>query len=256
MIMVNYSGPVATVTLNRPDSHNAFTPQMIGEITAAFHDLGRRSDVRVIVLTGNGRSFCAGADVGYMRETADYSFEENVADGKAIFDLMLAVDSCPKAVVGRINGAAIGGGAGLVACCDTAVAVERAKFAFSEVRLGIVPAVISPFVVARIGAANSRELFLTGERFDAHRAAQIGLVQHVVAEETLDEVVTERVEQLLLAAPGAQADAKALIRTVANQSKETMRDYTADLIAQRRAGEEGREGMGAFLEKRRPDWQE
>jgi methylglutaconyl-CoA hydratase len=256
MIEIHQNGLVATVTLNRPDSHNAFTPQMIGEITAAFHDLGRRSDVRVIVLTGNGRSFCAGADVGYMRETADYSFEENVADGKAIFDLMLAVDSCPKAVVGRINGAAIGGGAGLVACCDTAVAVERAKFAFSEVRLGIVPAVISPFVVARIGAANSRELFLTGERFDAHRAAQIGLVQHVVAEETLDEVVTERVEQLLLAAPGAQADAKALIRTVANQSKEDMRDYTADLIAQRRAGEEGREGMGAFLEKRRPDWQE
>jgi methylglutaconyl-CoA hydratase len=254
--MVNYSGPVATVTLNRPDSHNAFTPQMIGEITAAFHDLGERSDVRVVVLTGNGRSFCAGADVGYMRETADYTFEENVADGKAIFDLMLAVDSCPKAVVGRINGAAIGGGAGLVACCDTAVAVERAKFAFSEVRLGIVPAVISPFVVAKIGAANSRELFLTGERFDAQKAARIGLVQHVVAEEALDEAVNERVEQLLLAAPGAQADAKALIRAVANQPKEAMRDYTADLIAQRRAGEEGREGMGAFLEKRRPDWQE
>jgi methylglutaconyl-CoA hydratase len=256
MIEIHQTGPVATVTLNRPDSHNAFTPQMIGEITAAFHELGGRSEVRVVVLTGNGRSFCAGADVGYMRQTADFTFEENVADGEAIFDLMLAVDSCPKAVVGRINGAAIGGGAGLVACCDVAVAVARAKFAFSEVRLGIVPAVISPFVVAKIGVANSRELFLTGERFDAQRAARIGLVQHVVAEEALDEAVNERVEQLLMAAPGAQADAKALIRAVAKRPKEEMRGYTADLIAQRRAGEEGREGMGAFLEKRRPDWQE
>jgi methylglutaconyl-CoA hydratase len=169
---------------------------------------------------------------------------------------MLAVDSCPKAVVGRINGAAIGGGAGLVACCDITVAVERAKFAFSEVRLGIVPAVISPFVVAKIGSANSRELFLTGERFSAGRAGQIGLVQHVVAEEALDETVKERVGQLLMAASGAQADAKRLIRIVTRGSKEEMREYTAELIAQRRASEEGREGMSAFLEKRRPKWQE
>jgi methylglutaconyl-CoA hydratase len=255
MIDIQHDGPVATVTLNRPESHNAFNPEMIQTATAAFQQLGQRQDVRVIVLTGNGRSFCAGADVSYMRETADFSFEENQADGQAIFDLMLAVDSCPKAVIGRINGAAIGGGAGLVACCDIAVAVERAKFAFSEVRLGIVPAVISPFVVAKIGAANSRELFLTGERFLAQQAEKFGLVQHVVAEEALDEKVNERIEQLLLAAPGAQADAKDLIRAVANQPKAEMRDYTADLIANRRAGEEGREGMSAFLEKRRPKWQ-
>jgi methylglutaconyl-CoA hydratase len=255
MIDIQHDGPVATVTLNRPKSHNAFNPEMIQAATAAFQQLGQRQDVRVIVLTGNGRSFCAGADVSYMRETADFSFEENQADGQAIFDLMLAVDSCPKAVIGRINGAAIGGGAGLVACCDIAVAVERAKFAFSEVRLGIVPAVISPFVVAKIGAANSRELFLTGERFLAQQAEKFGLVQHVVAEEALDEKVNERIEQLLLAAPGAQADAKDLIRAVANQPKAEMRDYTADLIANRRAGEEGREGMSAFLEKRRPKWQ-
>lgn len=255
MIEVQHDGPVATVTLNRPESHNALTPQMIGALTAAFLSLGKRPDVRVVVLTGSGRSFCAGADLGAMRATADYTFEENLADGEAIFDLMLAVDNCPKAVVGRINGAAIGGGAGIAACCDIAVAVDRARFAFSEVRLGIVPAVISPFVVAKIGAANSREFFLTGERFSAERAAQIGLVQHVVAEEALDEAVKERVEQLLLAASGAQADAKRLIRIVTRGSKEEMREYTTELIAQRRASEEGREGMSAFLEKRPPKWQ-
>jgi methylglutaconyl-CoA hydratase len=229
---------------------------MIEALTAGFQDLGQRDDVRVIVLTGSGRSFCAGADVSYMRSTADFTFEENRVDGQAIFDLMMAVDSCPKPVMGRINGAAIGGGAGLVACCDIAVAVDRAKFAFSEVRLGIVPAVISPFVVAKIGAGNSRELFLTGERILASRAAEIGLVQQVTAEADLDAVVNERVEQLLQAAPGAQAEAKALIRSVANQPKEAMRDFTADLIARRRASNEGREGMSAFLEKRRPNWQD
>ncbi len=256
MIDIGFNGPVATVTLNRPDSHNAFNPEMIGAITAAFRSLGDNPVVRVIVLTGRGRSFCAGADVGYMRETADYTFEENVADGQAIFDLMQAVDSCPKAVVGRINGAAIGGGAGLTACCDIAIAVERAKFAFSEVRLGIVPAIISPFVVAKIGAANSREMFLTGERFLAPKALEIGLVQQVAADEAaLDSAVQERVEQLLMAAPGAQADAKKLIRTVSGQPKEAMRDFTTDLIARRRASGEGREGMSAFLEKRRPEWQ-
>jgi methylglutaconyl-CoA hydratase len=257
MIEISHTGPIATVTLNRPDSHNAFTPEMIQEIRDAFLSLGGRSDVRIIILTGNGRSFCAGADVNYMRETADYTFDENLADGQAIFDLMHAVDSCPKVVVGRINGAAIGGGAGLTACCDIAVAVERARFAFSEVRLGIVPAVISPFVVAKIGVANSRELFLTGERFIAQKAREIGLVQHIAVDETaLDAAVQERIEQLLMAAPGAQADAKMLIRTVANRPKSDMRDYTSNLIAQRRAGEEGREGMSAFLEKRRPNWQE
>lgn len=255
-IQLNQNGPVLTIALNRPDSHNAFNPTMIAELTAAFRELAGRDDVRVIVLTGNGRSFCAGADLGMMRATADYSFEENVADGGAIFDLMAAVDSCPKPVIGRVNGAAIGGGAGLVSCCDIVVAVERATFGFSEVRLGIVPAVISPFVLAKIGPTYGRELFLTGERFDAHRAHHIGLVHHVVPEIDLDTKVSERVKQLLSAAPGAQTAAKELIRTVAYQPKDTMRDYTTNLIAQRRASAEGREGMSSFLEKRKPRWQE
>jgi methylglutaconyl-CoA hydratase len=170
---------------------------------------------------------------------------------------MHTIDSCPKPVIGRINGAAIGGGAGLVGCCDIVIAVERASFGFSEVRLGIIPAVISPFVLAKIGVNNGRELFLTGERFTARQAQQMGLVQHVVADEAeLDAKVQERVGQLLQAAPGAIAAAKDLIRTVAYQPKTTMRETTAQFIAQRRASPEGREGMSAFLEKRAPVWQE
>lgn len=254
-ILSELNGGVLTVRLNRPDSHNALTPAMITELTDLFRSLTERDEVRVVVLTGNGRSFCAGADLGAMRAAADYTFAENVADGEAIFDLMLAVDSCPRPTVARVNGAAIGGGAGLISCCDIVVAVERAIFAFSETRLGIVPAVISPFVLARIGPAHARELFLTGERFDAGRALQAGLVQHVTPADELDERVAGRVEQLLQAAPGAQAAAKQLIRTVAYERPEAMRAYTTNLIAERRAAEEGREGMSAFLEKRLPWWQ-
>lgn len=254
-IEVSRSEAVVRVALNRPDSHNAMTPEMIRELTAFFRAVSLDAEARVIVVTGNGRSFCAGADLQFMRAAADYGYEENVADGQAIFDLMLAVDSCPRPVVGRINGAAIGGGAGLVACCDIAVAVERATFAFSEVRLGILPAVISPFVLAKIGVSAARELFLTGERFKAPRAASVGLVRYVVADEdALDKKVDERVDALLQAAPGAQAAAKALIREVAFRPKEAMRERTSNLIARRRASDEGREGMSAFLEKREPWW--
>lgn len=255
LVELRQDGAVLTAVLNRPASHNALTPEMVGAVTAVFNQLASRDDVRVVVLTGNGRSFCAGADLNSMRAAADFGYEENLADGKAIFDMVQAVDSCPKPVIGRINGAAIGGGVGLVSACDIVVAVERAKFAFSEARLGIVPAVISPFVLAKIGTANGRELFLTGERFDAAHAQRIGLVQHVVTEEELDAKVNERIAQLLQAAPGAQAAVKALIDAVAYQPKADMRDITATLIAQRRASAEGREGMSAFLEKRRPNWQ-
>lgn len=256
-IEVREQGAVLTIALNRPESHNAMNPAMISGLAAAFKTAAARDAVRVVVLTGNGRSFCAGADLSFMRAAADYTFEDNVQDAKTIFDLMRTVDEFPKPVVGRINGAAIGGGLGLVACCDITVAVARAKFGLSEVRLGIVPAVISPFVLAKIGVGNGRELFLTGERFDAARAQQIGLVQHVAADEAdLDAIVQERVRQLLQAAPGAQAAAKELIRTVAYQQKEAVRTYTANLIARRRAGEEGKEGMSSFLQKRKPWWQE
>lgn len=256
LIAVTRAAGVVTVALNRPNTHNALTPPLIAELTDTFHALSADPGARVIILTGNGRSFCAGADLNAMRAAADYTPAENLADGEAIFDLMAAVDGCSKPVIGRINGAAIGGGAGLVACCDITVAVARARFAFSEARLGLVPAVISPFVVARIGPAAARELFLTGERFDADAARRIGLVQHVVADaDALDAVVAERVAQLLQAAPGAQAAVKELLRTVAFQPTAAMRGYTTRLIADRRAGAEGREGMSSFLEKRAPAWQ-
>lgn len=254
-IELRWEGEVVTVALNRPQQHNAMNPQMISELTEAFSRLAEEDGVRLIVLTGNGRSFCAGADLGAMRAAADYSFAENVADGEAIFDLMLAVDSCPRPVVAQVNGAAFGGGVGLVACCDLVIAAERATFAFSEVRLGIVPAVISPFVLAKIGPGAARSLFLSGERFGAMRAREVGLVHEVVAEEQLDDVLAERVRALLEAAPGAQAVAKALIREVAFQPVAEMRSFTAQLIAGRRASDEGREGMSAFLEKRPPSWQ-
>lgn len=255
-IAVSKKGVVLTVALDRPEVHNALTPTMIAELTAVFQTIAGREDVRVVVLTGNGRSFCAGADLSFMRAAADYTFAENVQDGEAIFDLMLIIEQCPKPVVARVNGAAIGGGMGLVSCCDIVVAAERAKFGFSETRLGIVPAVISPFVLAKIGVGNGRELFLTGERFEANRAQQIGLVNHVVPEAALDAAVAERVGQLLQAAPGAQAAAKELIQQAAHQPKKAMRDYTTNLIAKRRDSEEGREGMSAFLQKRKPWWQE
>lgn len=256
-VNIQREGAMVRVMLDRPQSHNALTPEMISELTAFFQAVSMDSEARVVVLGGHGRSFCAGADLEFMRAAADYTPEQNVADGQAIFDLMLAVDSCPRPVVGRINGAAIGGGAGLVACCDITVAVERAFFAFSEVRLGIVPAVISPFVLAKIGMGAARELFLTGERFQAPRAAAVGLVQHVVADEqALDEKVNERVDALLQAAPGAQAAVKELLREVAYRPKEGLRDATSTLIARRRASAEGREGMSAFLEKREPRWRE
>ncbi len=255
-LQLKKDGAVLTVTLNRPLSHNAMTPEMVMGLTAVFQDVNDRDDIRVVVLTGNGRSFCAGADLSFMHAAADFSFEDNVSDGEAIFDLMAAIDNCRKPVVGRVNGAAIGGGIGLVSCCDIVVAVDRAKFSFSEVRLGILPAVISPFVIGKIGPANARELFLTGERFTADYAREIGLVQRVVPEESLDEKVAERVSALLQGAPGAQAAGKELIQVVAYQEKTAVREYTANLIAQRRASAEGREGMSSFLEKRKPSWQE
>lgn len=254
-VSANLNSKVLTVALNRPQVHNAMSPQLISDLTQLFAEIGAREDVRVVILTGSGRSFCAGADLAYMRAAADYDYEQNVADGQAIFDLMSSIDRCPKPLVGRINGAAIGGGVGLVSCCDIVVAVERAKFAFSEVRLGVVPAVISPFVLRKIGAGHARRLFLTGERFDSAEAYRIGLVHYVVAEEELDEAVAGQIALLLDGAPGAQAAAKEIIRTVDQLPTDEQRRYTSEMLADRRASDEGREGMSAFLQKRKPGWQ-
>jgi len=254
-LQIHGQGSVVTIALNRPRQHNALNPALITSLSSAFQEISRRDDARVVILTGNGPSFCAGADLNHMRAAADYSFEENVADGHAIFDLMLSINQCSKPVVGRINGAAVGGGVGLVCCCDIAIAVEQASFAFSEVRLGLVPAVISPFVLAKIGASRCRELFLTGARFEALFAESIGLINDVVADEAaLDDRIKTVTDLLLQSAPGAQAAAKRLISAVAFQPIESVRDYTARLIAERRDSNEGREGMSSFLAKRKPLW--
>ena len=244
------------VRLNRPDQHNAFNQEMIAELTRLFGSIASEKDLRAVVLTGSGRTFCAGADISMMREAVDFDFQQNLAEGQMIYELMLAVDHCPLPVIGRINGSAIGGGLGLVSCCDVVVAVERAKFALAEVRLGLIPAVISPFVISKIGLSNARELFLTGERFDVYQAKRIGLVHHIAPEGELDEAVSDRIKELYNAAPGAQAEAKRIIRALPNLLESELREFLAEAIARRRISEEGKEGMDAFLNKRLPWWQE
>ena len=232
-------GPVARIFLARPEVRNAFDGETVQELTRAVVEASSREDVRVIVLGGYGPVFSSGADLDWMQRVAAFSGAENVRDTHVLVALFDAVDRSPKAVVARVQGAALGGGAGLVAAADIAVAAEGTQFGFTEVRLGLVPAVISPWVVARIGVAAARELFLTGERFDAQHARAIGLVRHVVPADELDAAVAERIRELLQAAPGAIASAKALLRAVAFRAAEDVREATASLIAERRASPEG-----------------
>jgi methylglutaconyl-CoA hydratase len=247
-------GPVTTVALRRPEARNALNAALIGEVTRCFEELAEDESVRVVVLTGEGPTFCAGADVGYMRDTASFSYEENLEDARRLADMFLAVDDLPKPVVARVRGAAIGGGAGLVAAADLAVAEEEARFAFSEVRLGIAPATIAPFVVRKIGFSRARALFLSGERFGADLAREIGLVHEVVPEGELDAAVERVAAQLLQGGPAAQAAIKEALRQVeATEPMEALGIMT-QLIAELRIGEEGQEGLGAFLEKREPFW--
>ena len=247
-------GPVATVALARPEARNALNAALIGEVARCFEELAEDEGVRVVVLTGEGPTFCAGADVGYMRDTASSSYEENLKDARRLADMFLAVDDLPKPVVARVRGAAIGGGAGLVAAADLAVAEEGARFAYSEVRLGIAPATIAPFVVRKIGYSRARALFLTGKRFGAELAREIGLVHEVVPEVELDAAVERVAADLLQGGPAAQAAIKEALRQVeATEPMEALGIMT-QLIAELRIGEEGQEGLGAFLEKREPFW--
>jgi methylglutaconyl-CoA hydratase len=247
-------GPVATVTLARPEARNALNAALIGEITRCFEELAEDESVRVVLLTGEGPSFCAGADVGYMRDTAGFSYEKNLEDARRLADMFLAVDDLPKPVVAKVRGAAIGGGAGLVAVADVAVAEEGTRFAFSEVRLGIAPATIAPFVVRKIGYSQARTLFLTGERFDAGRAREIGLVHEAVPEGDLDAGVEGVLAQLLQGGPAAQAAIKEALRQIAATEPMEALGIMTQLIAELRVGEEGQEGLGAFLENREPFW--
>lgn len=251
---LHFDGPVARVWLNRPDARNAFDGLMVSELRRVLFDLRNVDGVRVIVLGGRGPTFCAGADLQWMKAMAGFSREENLREAQALADLFFTVYESPKPVVARVHGAALGGGAGLVAACDVPVAALGTRFGFTEVRLGLIPSVISPYVIRKIGESAARELFLTGERFEAVRAAEIGLVRQAVPEEHLDAAVDGRVQELLQAAPRAVAEAKALMSEVAFRRIEDVQRYTVERIADVRVSPEGQEGMHAFLEKRKPEW--
>jgi len=245
----------ARITLNRPEIHNAFDDRLIAELTAVLAALASDDTVRVVVLTGSGKSFSAGADLNWMRRTSTYGEVENLADASALAKLMATLNELPKPTIARVNGAALGGGTGLVACCDVVVASPHAMFGTTEVRLGLIPAVIGPYVVAAIGMRQARRLMLTGERIGAAEAARIGLVHEVVAADELDSAIARILDHLLKGGPDALAAAKRLVHDLAGRSIDAeLIDDTARRIAALRATAEAREGLVAFLEKRPASW--
>ena len=248
---------IARVTLDRPEVHNALDDRLIADLAATFGRLGADPAVRAIVLTGRGASFCAGGDLNWMKRSAGYSFEQNLADAQGLAAMLRAVDRAPKPVLGLVNGPAYGGGVGLVACCDVALAADTARFTLSEVRLGLVPATISPYVVGKIGAGQARRYFLSAEIFGAEEAQRIGLVHEVVPAAELEAAGARMIERLGEGGPAAQAASKDLIFRVAGAPIEggLMAD-TARRIAEARASAEGQEGIAAFLGKRKPKWRE
>jgi len=242
------SGPVTTLTLNRPDVRNAFNEELIGALSDFAKSVPTDGSVRAVVLSGAGSVFCAGADVQWMAKMVDYSHEENLADARTAASMFLAMDSIPVPVIARVQGAALGGGAGLAAVCEDAI------FGFTEVVLGILPAMISPYVVSKIGLSAARELCLNGARFTAARAKEIGLVHEVVTAERLDLAVDRHLQQFRKAAPSAIAATKRLLREVAGRRPADVMAITVDAIARQRVSPEGQDGLRAFLEKRPPKW--
>ncbi|WP_225768174.1 enoyl-CoA hydratase-related protein [Inquilinus sp. Marseille-Q2685] len=253
-VRVEIENGVGTVVIDRPDRHNAFDEHVIADLTAAFAGFGADDAVRAVVLRGAGKSFSAGADLDWMRRMAAYDEAANLADARALAALMRTIDTLPKPTVALVQGAAYGGGVGLVACCDIAIATEAASFSLSEVKLGLIPAVISPYVVRAIGARAARRYFLTAERFDAVEARRLGLVHELVAGDGLEEAARQILSALRGNGPVAVRAAKDLVAAVAGRPPAEGEDDCARRIAAIRAGEEGREGVAAFLEKRKPSW--
>jgi methylglutaconyl-CoA hydratase len=253
-ISVERDGPVERVALNRPDVRNAFDEEMIRELTWWADSVAKDPGVRAVILSGSGAVYSAGADLRWMARMAAYSRDQNLQDATDVARLFLAIDRLPLPVISRVHGAALGGGVGLCAVSDIVVAADDAVFGLTEVKLGLIPAVIAPFVLSKIGRSAARELFLTGTRFSAAKAASLGLVHAVVPASALDETVERYVEDLLTGAPGAIAAAKALIADVSRRDIHEAGMLTAEAIATRRASGEAQEGIRAFLEKRKPDW--
>ncbi|PYQ48267.1 MAG: enoyl-CoA hydratase [Acidobacteria bacterium] len=253
-LLVEESDGVLLVTLNRPEVHNAFNDELIGEAVEVFRGVGQRS-VRAVVLRGSGSNFCAGADLNWMSGMLNYSRDENVRDSSNLARMYACINECDIPVIGRIQGAAIGGGVGLVAVCDIAICTRDSKFGLAEVKLGILPAVISPYVIAKIGQTHARALFLTGERFHAERALHIGLVHRTVDDSAaLDPAIDEVIAQIKTAGPQAVRECKKLIAHVASHDLIDAVPYTIEAIATRRVSEEGQAGMKAFLKKEKPPW--
>jgi methylglutaconyl-CoA hydratase len=245
----------ATVTINRPEVRNAFNDEVIAELTGAFHQLGAREDVRCIVLAGNGPAFCAGADLNWMRRMAAYTHRENFADAAALAEMLRVIYRCPKPTIARVQGDTYAGGVGLVAACDIAVAVDTAQFCLSEVKLGLIPATIGPYVVRAMGARAAHRYFLTAERFDAAEALRIGFVHEVVPAEELDQKVAAIAHRLVQAGPQAVSLCKRLVHDVAEQEiTPELISATVRAIADVRVSPEGREGIQSFLDKRKPGW--
>ncbi len=261
-LLVERSGPggaVARVTLNRPDVHNAFNAELIGELRSVFRRLSDEpaETLRAVVLAGAGQSFCAGADVSWMRASLGLTREQNEQDAMVMAEMFDAIDRCPAPVIARVHGASLGGGMGLCAVSDLVIAEAGAKFGFTETRLGILPSVIAPFVIAKIGETHARALFPSGRRFDATRALRIGLVHELVeGEQALDAAVGSALSDLLAAGPTAARAAKATVREVRGLPHESTRWHTARRIAAQRTSPEGQEGLRAFLEKRNPGWRQ
>ncbi|MDQ3056183.1 MAG: enoyl-CoA hydratase/isomerase family protein [Pseudomonadota bacterium] len=254
-LLIEHAGPVARVRLNRPALHNAFDAGLIAALTDALLVLGEDTSIRVLVLEGAGASFSAGADLHWMRGMAAASESENRADALALARLMRTLDELPKPTIARVHGAAYGGGVGLVACCDIAIAADGAKFGLTEAKLGLLPAVISPYVIEAIGARQSRRWFATAELFDAATALQLGLVHEVVSAYGLDAAVQKQIDLLLKAGPVATGSAKTLVRSVGEtMDRDALDDSNAALIARLRVSPEGQEGLSAFLDKRPPHW--
>ena len=251
---VRRDGSVEYITLNRPDVRNAFNDGTITELTWWADSVAAKRDVRAVVLAGAGPVFCAGADLEWMKRMAGYSHQENLDDASDMARMFHSLDKLPVPLIGRVHGAALGGGVGLAAICDIVVAADDAVFGLTEVRLGLIPAVIAPYVINKIGRSFSRELFLTGARFSAARAAELGLVHAVTPPASLDETIGTYLNDLLAGAPGAHSAAKLLIAECSRRTTSESATICAEAIADRRASAEGQEGIKAFLEKRKPNW--
>ncbi len=247
---------VLEIMLNRPDIHNAFDDKMISELTQIFTNIASNRDIRAVVITGNGKSFCAGADLNWMRKMKDYNFQENIQDSQHLSEMFEKLYRLPIPTIAKINGAAIGGGVGLVAACDIAIAANSAIFSLSEARLGLVPACISPYLLKHIPSGRLAPYFLTGMRMDSQKAKEIGLIHEVVSDAELNQTVDKLLENILLCGPQALKMAKDLLANVPQMTSKEYMPYTAEMIAKLRVSDEGQEGLSAFLEKRKPKWHE